>query len=61
MITLKTILNPFTGQLQKILDKETIAEKTHNHNISDINGLYTILDSLIRKIPTTLSGGYFAE
>jgi hypothetical protein len=58
-IKIKSILNPFTGKLQRILDKDTIAEKEHTHSIIDVRGLRTILESL--NLGKKISGGYFVN
>ena len=59
MINTKTILNPHTSDLQLILDQNTIADKNHNHQLSEVIGLATILSGLINGEDIKISGGYF--
>lgn len=61
MIKTKTIINPFSNELQLISDSNTIAEKNHIHSIQEINGLITILNSLTINSNISVQGGYFAE
>lgn len=61
MIKTKTIFNPLTKQFQKILDSDTLAEKTHNHSITQISGLQTILNTLNDGKSINIQGGYIAE
>ncbi|MDD4352379.1 MAG: hypothetical protein PHU71_05415 [Candidatus Gracilibacteria bacterium] len=59
MISEKLVFNPFTKMLQRILDKNTIAEKVHTHSISEVRGLTTILNLL--NVGKKVSGGYFVN
>ena len=61
MIKTKTVINPFTRQLQQIPDDETIAEKDHNHKINEIIGLNIILNYLLQDSNVQVNGGYFAQ
>lgn len=62
MIKTQTIPNPFdTCKLQLILDKNDIAEKIHNHQMSEVAGLTTILASLMQNENIKISGGYFVQ
>jgi hypothetical protein len=61
MIKAKTIINPFSNELQLISDPNTIAEKNHIHSIQEISGLITILNSLTINSTISVQGGYFAE
>lgn len=50
-IKTKLIFNSFhNARMQKILDKETIAEKEHTHQISEINNLSNALTNANIKI-----------
>lgn len=59
MIREKLIFNPFAKMMQRILDKNTIAEKEHTHAISEVRGLTTILNLL--NLGKKTSGGYFVN
>ena len=57
----KLVFNPQTGNLQRVLNDENLALKNHNHVISDVAGLQTILSQLTQNTNISLGGGYFSH
>ena len=57
----KTIINPFSNELQIINDDDDKADKYHSHQIADISGLQIILQILQQGNFTQIRGGYFIQ